>query len=281
MNLHEETLEPQELEQSRQLLNRKRLLLVTAHPDDETLGFGGTLAHYAAMGIDTHLICATRGQRGWFGEAKKFPGHDVLGSLRSEELMQAAKILNLNSVTLLDYMDGDLDKTKPQPLIEQIMEQIQRIRPQVVLTFDPYGIYGHPDHIAISQITTDAIYRASTRAKGGDNPSHRVDALYYRVMTPPEMTAYQAAFGELVMNVDGVERKAAPWEEWAVTHQLDTAFYVPQVWEAVQAHRTQLPAYERLMSLPLEKQRNIFGKQNFYRVFGSVDSGRQVASELL
>lgn len=255
-------------------MTQKKILAVLAHPDDETLGFGGTLARYADMGLETHLICATRGQRGWFGAPDDYPGAAALGLIRERELMHAAQVLNLQSVRLLDYMDGELDHAKPNTIISQIAAQIQRIRPQVVLTFDPYGVYGHPDHIAIAQFATAAIIEAAGGAQVNGVPPHRVDTLYYRVMTGAELAAYQSAFGDLVMTIDGVERRATPWPEWAVSTRIDTRDYVAQVWEAVRAHCSQLPGYERLMTLPAEEQHAIFGTQTFYRAFSFTTGDR-------
>lgn len=261
-------------------MTQKKILAVLAHPDDETLGFGGTLVRYATKGIETHLICATRGQRGWFGAPDDYPGADELGFIRENELRHAAQLLNLRSVHLLDYMDGDLDQTEPKAIIQQLATQIRLIRPQLVLTFDPYGVYGHPDHIAIAQFTTAAIVEAAGGAPGNGLPPHRVEALYYRVMTAPELAAYQAAFGDLVMTIDGVERRASPWPEWSVSARIDARAYVAQVWDAVRAHRSQLAGYERLMALPAAEQQAIFGTQTFYRAFSFTSGGRQRETEL-
>lgn len=262
-------------------MKRQKILAVLAHPDDETLGFGGTLAYYANMGVATHLVCATRGQLGWFGTPEDYPGPDALGSIRENELVQAAQVLNIQSVQLLDYMDGELDQAEPATIIHQIATHIQRIRPQIVLTFDPFGVYGHPDHIAISQFTTAAVVEAASGRQIKDVPPHLVEALYYRVLTEAELAAYQSAFGDLVMTIDGIERRAAPWEEWSVTHRLDTRDYAPQVWQAVRTHRSQLPGYESLMALSTQAQDAIFGTQTFYRAYSFVSGGRQQETELL
>jgi LmbE family N-acetylglucosaminyl deacetylase len=264
------------------MMKQPKILAILAHPDDETLGFGGTLAHYANMGAETHLICATRGQRGWFGTPEEYPGPEALGSIRESELKQAARLLNIQSVHLMDYMDGELDQAEPTQIIHHIASHIQHIQPQIILTFDPFGIYGHPDHIAISQFTTAAIVAAASHPTNSNSAlPHAVEALYYRVLTEAELAAYQLAFGDLVMTIDGVERRAAPWQEWAITHRLDTSAYVPQVWQAVRAHRSQLPGYEALMALPAQTQNAIFGSQSYYCAFSLTPGGRQQATELL
>src|SRR3954466_15884517 len=86
-----------------------RLMCVMAHPDDESLGTGGTLAKYAAEGVATYLVTATRGERGRFGDAKESPGPEIVGATREGELLAAAKELGLSEVSFLDYPDGALD----------------------------------------------------------------------------------------------------------------------------------------------------------------------------
>lgn len=245
-----------------------------AHPDDETLGIGGALSYYADHDVETHLICATRGQRGWFGAEEDNPGETELGKIREVELQNATIVLNLKTVTLLDYMDGDLDQADPAQIIPQIATRIQEVQPDVVLTFDTFGIYGHPDHIAISQFATSATMLANSNIPGSNSEPHQVQALYYFVMTSEEAETYQAAFGDLVMTIDGVERRTVSWKDWSISVRMDTRQYVEQIWEAVRCHRSQLPGYESLMNLPLEQQEAVFGTGTFYRVFSLQTGGR-------
>ncbi|MCI0554572.1 MAG: PIG-L family deacetylase [Anaerolineae bacterium] len=70
-----------------------KLLAVFAHPDDESMGMGGTLTKYSAQGVETYLICASRGERGWFGPEEQNPGLSALGKTRTGELENAAKKL--------------------------------------------------------------------------------------------------------------------------------------------------------------------------------------------
>ena len=141
-----------------------RLMCVLAHPDDESLGMGGTLAKYAAEEIETYLVTATRGERGWFGDEKEYPGLEALGKIREAELLNATKELGICDVKFLDYIDGDLDQADPAEAVAKIVSHLRRVRPDVVITFDPNGAYGHPDHIAICQFTTAAVLAAADRA---------------------------------------------------------------------------------------------------------------------
>ena len=126
-----------------------KLMAIFPHPDDETLGMGPTLAKYSAGEVETYLVCATRGERGWNGPEDENPGPEALGKIRKKELHCAAEALGLHELTLLDYIDGDLDRADPQEVIADLVKNICRIRPQVVVTFSCDGNYGHPDHIAI------------------------------------------------------------------------------------------------------------------------------------
>lgn len=147
------------------------LLAVLAHPDDETFGMGGTLAHYASKGVDTYLVCATRGELGEMDE-DCLDGFSSAAERREHELRCAAKILGLKEVFFLDYRDsgmqGSPDNHHPRALAAQpvdkvaadIVGYIRQLRPQVVITFDPAGGYFHPDHIAMHNATVKAFFAA-------------------------------------------------------------------------------------------------------------------------
>src|SRR5438093_9980709 len=140
-----------------------KLLCVFAHPDDESLGNGGILAKYAAEGIKTYLVTATRGERGWFGDEREYPALEALGKIRENELLDAAEVLDIRYVDFLDYIDGDLDQADPAEVIVKIVGHLRHVKPEVVVTFGPYGGYGHADHIAISQFTTATIVKAASQ----------------------------------------------------------------------------------------------------------------------
>jgi LmbE family N-acetylglucosaminyl deacetylase len=256
-----------------------RLLAVTAHPDDESLGMGGTLAKYAAEGVEVSILAATRGERGRYRDGNDHPGPQALGRIREAELRAAARELGVREVEFLDYLDAELDRAEPREASGRIAAHLRRLRPQVVLTFGPEGAYGHPDHIAISQFTTAAVVRAAAPGPGGE-PGHAVAKLYFIAWPPGTWAAYQAAFKRLVSRVDGVERQAAPWPEWSITTRLHTAEHWPAVWRAVQCHASQMSIYERLTELPEELHRELWGAQSFYRALSLVNGGRELETDL-
>lgn len=249
-------------------------MCVLAHPDDESLGTGGTLARYAAEGVETSLITATRGERGRFGDAGEQPGPDVVGRTREAELRAAAEILGIRDVTLLGYPDGTLAAVDPIAAQDAIASHLCRVKPHVVITFGPDGAYGHPDHIAISQLTTAAVVRAATMG-------HQVSKLYYMAWSATTWAAYQEALKTLSVKVDGIERRIVPAPDWAITTRMDASGVWQTVWNAVQCHRTQVSVYRHLYELTPDRHRALWGVQEFYRAFSCVNGGRALESDLL
>ena len=102
------------------MTNNLKLMCVLAHPDDESLGNGGILAKYAAEGVETYLVTATRGERGWFGDESDYPGLEALGKRREAELLAAASVLGIRRVQFLDYLDGELDQAHAAEAIVKV-----------------------------------------------------------------------------------------------------------------------------------------------------------------
>ena len=168
----------------------RRLLAVLAHPDDESFGPGGTLALYARRGVAVHLICATRGEVGTV-EEKLLAGFPDVGALREAELRCAAAHLGLTNVHFLGYRDsgmaGSPDNQHPQALaaapqaevVARLVPFFRRLRPQVVITFDPIGGYNHPDHIAIQRATLAAFQASAETSYSAAGLAFAPQKLYY------------------------------------------------------------------------------------------------------
>jgi LmbE family N-acetylglucosaminyl deacetylase len=176
------------------MANKKVLLSVLAHPDDESFGMGGTLALYAERGVEVHLICATRGEVGEVSPdyLKDYPS---IAELREAELRCAAAHLGIAQVHFLNYRDsgmpGSPENSHPRALVaapldevaQKVAHLIRQIRPQVVLTFDPIGGYRHPDHIRIHEATVNA-FRLAGEANFEDGlPPHRPAKLYFHTIS--------------------------------------------------------------------------------------------------
>lgn len=259
-----------------------RLLAIFPHPDDETLGMGSTLARYAAEGVETYLVCATRGERGWFDSEGANPGLEGVARIREAELRCAAQALGIHEVCFLDYIDGDVDQADPAEVIGKIVTHIRRIKPQVVVTFGPDGAYGHPDHIALSQFTHGALVCAADRnfVDANVQSPHRVLKFYYMVDSQQIVELSKESFGGISMDVDGVTRQHVGWEDWQITTVLDNNEYMDRVREAVLCHRSQLPGFGSMAEWSMAELARMFGTGCFYRAFSLVNGGRKVETDL-
>jgi LmbE family N-acetylglucosaminyl deacetylase len=255
-------------------------MAVFPHPDDETLGMGSTLARYSAEGVETYLICATRGERGWFDSEGPNPGFEGVAKIREAELRCAADHLGLHEVCFLDYIDGDVDQADPGEIIAKLVTQVRRIRPQVVVTFSPDGAYGHPDHIALSQFTNAALMCAADgNFRNGYDP-HLVSKFYYMVDSLDVVDAANEAFGGISMDVDGVTRRHVGWPDWQITTRLDNNKHVDRVRHAIHCHRSQLPGYGPIAEWTVDEVAKVFGTGHFYRAFSLVNAGRKMEIDL-
>jgi len=171
----------------------KTLLAVLAHPDDESFGLGGTLALYASKGYDVYYVCATRGEAGTVDE-EHLKGFKDTAEMRTNELMRAAKELGLKEVFFLGYRDSGMPGMEANqhpnaqinaPIEEvagKVVKYIRKLKPDVVLTFDPIGGYKHPDHSHIHTATVFAFANsdnASFYPEAGD--PFKPQALYFQV----------------------------------------------------------------------------------------------------
>ena len=151
---------------------QKTMIFFGAHPDDETFGMGSTLAQYVNAGVRVYYVCATRGEAGTV-EPEFMQGYTTIADLRSNEMKCAAQILGLAGVIYLGYRDsgmsGSPDNKNPDSLaiapvdeVASLMVRIIReLKPDVVITHDAGGGYGHPDHIAVHNATVKAFYAAA------------------------------------------------------------------------------------------------------------------------
>jgi LmbE family N-acetylglucosaminyl deacetylase len=194
----------------------------------------------------------------------------------------AAGALGVRDLTILDYIDGDLDAADPHALTATLVHHLRRVRPQVVLTFGPDGAYGHPDHIAISQAASAATICAADPGylDPGGLPPHRVAKLYYRVWSTEDLDCYEQVFGQLRMQIDGVERGPRGWQEWSITTSFDARAHWHAVWEAVRCHESQISGIDGLFRLTDEEHARIWGVQNFYRAYSTVNGGRRQETDL-
>jgi LmbE family N-acetylglucosaminyl deacetylase len=164
-----------------------RLLCVTAHPDDESGGFGGSLLLYQSRGVETYVVCLTAGEA-----ATHRGGHESAAGLamaRRMEFSAACGILQVTAGEVLDYPDGRLDRADWYGVVGELVLRLRRIRPQVVITFGPEGaITAHADHGMASVFATLAFQWAGRTNRypeqlSGALAPHRAQKLYYSTAT--------------------------------------------------------------------------------------------------
>jgi LmbE family N-acetylglucosaminyl deacetylase len=249
------------------------LLAVFAHPDDETFGPGGTLARYAAQGVAVHLICATRGEAGESDLADLGDCED-LACRREKELRCAAEILGLAEIHLLGYRDsgmaGSAANRHPQALVQadpgvlagQVADLMRSLRPQVVLTFDAYGGYGHPDHIAMH----NAAVAAFERLPEGERPQK----LYFTVF--PRTTVGK--------NRD-INLRAALEHELPITTRVDVSATYDVKQRAAACHSSQSSGPGSFWGrLPRWLVRRWQATETFYRARPAFQPGERMERDL-
>lgn len=191
------------------------LLAVFAHPDDESFAIGGTLAKYAAEGVKVVVVSATRGEAG----VSDLDAVEA-AALREAELRQAAAELGVSRVVFLGYSDGGLADVDPDEAVSRLMALLRELRPQVVVTFGPDGISGHPDHVTISRWMTTAF----DALEEADAPRR----LYYVAPSPATQQGCQVD-SMLPLPADAVG--------------IDVGAYLEAKARAMQAHASQEPPY--------------------------------------
>lgn len=258
----------------------KRMLLVFPHPDDESFVCGGTIAKYARVGWEIHLVCATRGEAGSRGSYGDIDG-DSLGAIRQKELEVVSKYLGIVNVTFLDYKDGTLPSSKPGDLEEIIFRTLRSLAPSVVITFEPGGISNHPDHIRLTRATTFAFQKYTKSIthvqKIGISrdrpPRHPRDAWQIEFadvtldLATPKL--YYACLPLSIGNhliktkIFPPEIFGKPWSVTAdkhITTVIDTSVYHKKKEKALTLHSTQGEEVRRFLSDP----RRTLLKQEFF-----------------
>lgn len=155
-----------------------KIVIVLAHPDDESYGIGGTIAKYSSEGVEVHLITATNGEKAKFTNSPKIITD--LGLVRKQELHEAGKILGITKIYFFDYPDQLLDEIPLDQLKLKIRNILIEINPQIVITFDSHGITGHPDHKYISKAATEVFFEIKQGMQSNcDEYERTVSKLYY------------------------------------------------------------------------------------------------------
>ena len=251
--------------------NKLSLLAVFAHPDDESIMMGGTLAFYARRGVEVHVLCATRGEWGSISDSS-LASRENLGAVREIELQNACEILGANLLGFLDCPDGNVNETNWRETEEKIVKAIRRTRPQVVVTFGPDGFYWHPDHIAIGSITTQAFASAGkndcfrSQFEEGIMP-FQPEKLYYAVY--PDFLMRQLATSVSEKNEAAhlwgfsAESFGVPARE--ITTMLNIEETLSEKMQAIRSHQTQF-APDNVFSLLDDEAAKLFLSREYFRL---------------
>jgi N-acetyl-1-D-myo-inositol-2-amino-2-deoxy-alpha-D-glucopyranoside deacetylase len=230
-----------------------RLLFVHAHPDDESLGTGATIAYYAGRGADVRVVTCTLGEEGEvIGDSYPLLAvdhADQLGGYRIAELTEALSILGAGRPMFLGgpgrWRDSGMPGTPPRrqtrfidagdAAVHELVDIIGRFRPHIVVTYDPAGGYGHPDHVHAHTVTTAAV--AASAQSGWAVPK-----FYWNVLSTSAMTGALAA---LTGVPDGWHRPAPSdiyfgYPDDKIDAVIDASAHVGAKAAALGAHATQV-----------------------------------------
>jgi N-acetyl-1-D-myo-inositol-2-amino-2-deoxy-alpha-D-glucopyranoside deacetylase len=249
------------------------LLLVHAHPDDECLSTGGVIARYADEGVRVVLVTCTNGEVGEVADVPDLGSREEiagrLGEIRVEELREACRRLGPVDLRLLGYHDSGMDGTPenqaPEAFVNQDLDEIagriaaivDETKPDVVVTYNEYGFYGHPDHIRA--------HHAALAAR--DRAAHRVPKLYYNAVPKTVLLGGRALAEQLGESADNffsledIERIGS--DDDVITTRVDVSQYVDRKFAALEAHRTQLGTTAQYLRIP-EDVRTLAMGTEFY-----------------
>ena len=261
---------------------QRTLLAVLAHPDDESFGIGGTLARYAAEGVRVALACATMGEAGEINDPS-LGTQEQLAEIRERELRCACDVLGVSELHLLGYRDsgmaGSPDNDDPRSLVQaeptevvgKIVRVMRQVRPQVVVTFEEGGGYGHPDHIAVHRHTVAAFHAAGDPSRYPEHlvimglEPHRPQRLYFTALPRRFFRGLAQRLKEM-----GLADRLGDfdWESRGVpdelcTFEIDVSDYVDVKLQAFQCHRSQLSPGGAFSRIPLEARWDFMSTECF------------------
>jgi LmbE family N-acetylglucosaminyl deacetylase len=244
------------------------VLAVFAHPDDEAFGTGGTLAKYAAEGVDVYLVTATRGEAGQIAlPALATPAS--LPAVRERELRCACQTYGIHPPIFLDYVDGQLPIVHQGQAVGKLVKLIRQLRPQVLITFGPDGIYGHYDHLAVHRWATIAYDLAADPECFPDRDAcqpHQVSKLYFRVIPQEALDARSPDGRPAAVMMDGVPFPFVGYPASEITTVIDVAGFVEPKRQGILCHATQVGDASRYATAADEVLADRWFRQETFRL---------------
>jgi LmbE family N-acetylglucosaminyl deacetylase len=243
------------------------MLVVVAHPDDETFGTGSVIANAAAQGVEVTVCCATRGEAGE-DTSGTTSSPEELAIVREEELRGAAEILGAHEVVLLEFADSGFTGHMParglaavplDDVIAPVVEVIERVAPDVVVTFDPVSVNDHRDHMRIGDATTRAFAQAAA--------AHA--RLYYWTLARSMIQRWQAELKTLGLLEAYVDMELGLPDD-QITTIIDVAHVGTTRREAIARHKTQASPFAGVSA---ELDELILGSDYLVRAVPKWDGG--------
>lgn len=266
----------------------KSILFCFAHPDDE-VGCGPLVSLYNTQGVRSTLICTTNGDVGTV-DPKHMVGYNTIAELRLKELECATSTIGFSDVVTFGYRDsgmmGSADNDHPESswqvplekITERVMEVMRRVRPQVVVTFNTYGAYGHPDHIKINQATVAAFQKMQSEPDhpqklyytNGPKNLFRIGITLMKIMRRDPRKAGTNNDLDLQAAYDAID---------ATTAKIPVAAYLDATRRAAQCHASQMSGFSDNLPSRLF-MRFMFGTMLLGRVYPEVKPGEPVEHDL-
>lgn len=235
----------------------RSVLAILAHPDDESLACGGTLARLSDLGARVILLCASRGERGGADGPVK---DEELGRRRARELTEAAGELGIHDVILMDHPDGEL-RWEDVPLFHaEIVAAVRRFEPACVITFGADGLYWHADHIGVHERTTTAL-----RSLGSTAPPLYCVTIPKGVMRPIWDAARTRGWSAPSVGFWSLEPDAFGLSTAPATVLMHVEPWVPRKIAALRCHRSQMGAEQPFDQLSPDEARHWLGVEYFHR----------------
>ena len=274
-----------------------RLLVCLAHPDDEAFPVGGALAAHAAQGVKIRLVTATSGEEGEIRQ-EGAATRETLPAIRRIELACAVRALGLSEHEVLEYRDSGMAQSSSNghpeayinapknELVERLVLEMRRYRPQVVLTFEPGGLYGHPDHIAVSKHTTEAFHLAEDPEAfpdqlAGEVKPHTVDRLFYSARPQGFRTMWATKLRNAGVDFPWPspeqEQQGTPIDD--IHLEMDLEEHLETKMACILCHRTQVAPDWPYHRVPREVAAAILGREHYIQGYPPIQPGETVSAD--
>ena len=259
------------------------LLAIFAHPDDEAFATGGTLAYYASSGYRVVLACSTRGESGEIADPT-LANPESLGDVRESELRCSAHTMGFDEVFFLDYCDSgmvgtDMNKDRTayinapdEEVVRKLVEIIRDVKPDVVLTFEPYGMYGHPDHMAIHRHAVAAFHAAGDPDRfPAAGPPWKSGRLFYTAIS----ISFFDNMTKLLNDPDSFKDfKGSPDDQIHV--DMNISQHIQAKWDALLCHATQFGEDNGFRKVPREEAWKVFSHETFTLAWPDIKPGEKL-----